>query len=196
MDLFVDPVCPFAWTALRWLTEVAVHRDLDLRVGQLSLAVLNEGPGGTPQPQGLDHPIRPARVGAALVARRGEEAWREFVVGYGSRYHEENVRPRDQVLRDVVDALASSADEAAKLYAAADDVAHDDAVRARHQVGVEPVGDEVGTPVLHVDGVAFFGPVLMSVPTGQLALDTFDGAVLLAGNPSFCELKRSRSVAA
>ena len=62
VDLFIDPVCPFAWRALRWLDEVADHRALDLHVRLMSLAVLNEG---TEQPTGDDDPWRHVRVAAA-----------------------------------------------------------------------------------------------------------------------------------
>lgn len=191
VDLFVDPVCPFAWIAFRWLTEeVEPARELDLTVRLMSLAVLDEGRAGhTPeQDRGTDSAWRPVRVGTVLRRERGEPGLREFVRAFGARYHRDGERGRDEVLRAVLDGLG-----AADAYRAADDPAHDDAVRREHAAGTGPVGDDVGTPVLHVGGAAFFGPVLGSVPRGREALDAFDGAVLLARNPMFYELKRSRT---
>ncbi|MEJ2863369.1 mycothiol-dependent nitroreductase Rv2466c family protein [Actinomycetospora flava] len=189
--VYVDPVCPFAWLALGWLREVARQRPLDLEVRRMSLAVLN-GEDPVAPARGEDSAWRPARVGARLVAERGEDAWAGFVEAFGTRFHDQGLRGRDRVLREVCDELGDP-----DLYAAADRTDLDDDVRARHDEGMAPVGLDVGTPTLHVTtargAVAFFGPVLERALRGQEALDAFDGAVLLAGVPGFTELKRTRS---
>jgi 2-hydroxychromene-2-carboxylate isomerase len=190
VDFYFDPVCPFAWIGWLWMREVEHHRDVALTLKVMSLAVLNEGrEGHTPESEkGLDSAWRPVRVAAALSALRGQDALRDFYTGFGTRFHNAGVRGRDRVIRETLAEL-----NARELLAVADSTEYDDAIRASHDAGMGPVGLDVGTPTIHVDGVGFFGPVLTAVPRGQAALDLFDGAVLMARNPQFCELKRTRS---
>ena len=57
---------------------------------------------------------------------------------------------------------------------------------------MDQVGNEVGTPVISVDGVAFFGPVVTPAPKGEAAGRLWDGFRLIAGTDGVYEIKRSR----
>ena len=66
-------------------------------------------------------------------------------------------------------------------------------LRESHGEGIALVGEEVGTPVVAIDGVGFFGPVITPAPKGDAAGRLFDGLALMTSVPGFYELKRSRT---
>ena len=194
VDLYVDPVCPYTWLVSRWLLEVERHRDLDLRYHVMSLRLLNEDRVvDTSYRSNIDISSGPSRVAAAVDVTHGSEALRAWHTAFGSRIFD-HWRYPDRAEYDAASeqALAETG-LPAELARAADSGEYDDALRRSHVEGTAPVGVDGGTPVVHVEGAAYFGPVLNAVPRGADALRVFDGVRLLAGCPDFFELKRTRT---
>jgi hypothetical protein len=194
VDLWVDPACPWAWITSRWLAEVEQVRDVTVHVHVMSLSVLNEGREvSEAYRELLDQAWGPVRVLIAAEAAHGPSVVRPLYEAMGSRVHQEKRGSGLDMIHEALDEVGL--DRA--LAEAAGGTAYDEALRASHEAGMRPVGQDVGTPVVHVPGpdgrkIAFFGPVITPTPRGEAAGRLWDGVLAVGGTDGFFELKRTR----
>ena len=194
--MWFDPACPWAWLTSRWLVEVEKVRGLSVDWQVMSLSVLNEGSDlPTDYQELMDAAWGPVRVITAAKATCGPQAVKKLYDAMGTRIHPGGAQLRDPAQRaQVIEQSLAEVGLPAELAAAADSTEYDEDLRASHSTGVSLVGQDVGTPVVAVGDVAFFGPVVTPAPKGEDAGKLWDGCVLVASTPGFFELKRSRDL--
>ncbi|MEV0192936.1 disulfide bond formation protein DsbA [Kitasatospora purpeofusca] len=179
----------------RWLIEVQQLRPVDVKWHVMSLSVLNEHrdlPANYREL--LDNAWGAVRVCIAAAEKHGDEVLGRLYTELGTRFHNQGL-PQN---RETIEAALAAAGLPVELADAAGTDAFDEALRFSHKEGITLVGEDVGTPVIAVEGadggrVAFFGPVVTPTPCGEAAARLWDGTLLVASTPGFYELKRTRT---
>ncbi|EHB53314.1 DsbA family oxidoreductase [Mycolicibacterium vinylchloridicum] len=198
IDFWFDPLCPWSWLTSRWIEEARLVREFDLQYHVMSLVVLNEGdlPHQLDDPEMMRKVYAPVRVVAAAEKVRGPEIMGPLYTAIGKRIHHAGNRGfQDVVARDfdvlIADALAEVGLQA-ELADAAADPSFDEALRRSNDEGMGVPGAGIGTPTIHIDDQAFFGPVVGRLVRGEEAGRLWDAAVTFAAFPEFWEIKRDR----
>lgn len=190
-EFWFDPLCPWAWMTSRWIMEVEKVRPIDVTWSVMSLSVLNEGRDLPDDYRAmLDNGWGPVRVVIAAGKEHGRDVVKPLYDAMGERIHHRGMQDLTAVIEQSLTEVGLPAELAD--VATADSV--DAELRASHARAMELVGDDVGTPVIAVNDVAFFGPVVTPAPKGEAAGRLWDGCVLVAGTDGFFELKRTRTV--
>jgi hypothetical protein len=135
----------------------------------------------------LEEAWGPVRICAAAAAERGDEVLLPLYTAIGTRFHNQQRHDADAVAEAVAEVGLPPS-----VLDAATSTEFDEIIKASHQVGMDLVGLDVGTPVIRVDGIAFFGPVVTPIPRQEAAGRLWDGVLAVAGTDGFFELKRTR----
>ncbi|NQD90894.1 disulfide bond formation protein DsbA, partial [Paenarthrobacter sp. CM16] len=137
----------------------------------------------------MDDSWGPVRVIIAAQELHGSSYVKPLYDAMGEQIHHEGNKDRASVIQKALAEVGLPADLA--RFATSDE--YDAQLRSSHEAGISLVGQDVGTPVVAVNGTAFFGPVLTRIPRGEDAGKLWDATVTLAAYPHFFELKRSRT---
>ena len=163
-DFWFDPRCPWAWITSRWIKEVEQVRDVSVQFHVMSLAYLNEDKDGLSDEYraGLADALGAGARLAAVAERYGDPTSAQRCDRPPLHRARDPLPQRGARARPRRRSSPRSRRPACRRGSGRRDGRppdYDDAIKKSHHAGMDQVGTDVGTPVISVEGAAFFGPV-------------------------------------
>jgi 2-hydroxychromene-2-carboxylate isomerase len=186
-----DPLCPWAWMTSRWILEVEKVRDIEVEWNLFNLAYLNRDKDVSAEyKEKLVKSWYCTRVIAAVQKEKGREITLPLYTAISSRIHLKKMEVGEELFKEALTEVGLDP----ALANAMNDETFDASIIESHEHGIKMVGNDVGTPIIAIGDIAFFGPVISPAPKGEAAGKLWDGVVGVASYPGFFEIKRSRNV--
>ncbi|MDQ1536077.1 MAG: hypothetical protein QOE58_470, partial [Actinomycetota bacterium] len=103
VEMWFDPICPWAWMTSRWLMDVEKVRDVEVTWSVMSLAVLNDGRELAADYRSMmDRAWGPVRVVMAAAESQGSQVVKPLYDAMGTAIH---LQGEKDYLRVIVSAL-------------------------------------------------------------------------------------------
>ena len=177
------------------MVDVGQQKKIDVNWKLFSLRIINKD-RKIPEDYAILHKIglKALRVAAAVRRDYGNEGVGKLYTAMGTLYHhdEEDI---DDVA--VVEQILQACEFPTRFSSAVDEPAWDEDIQADMDQAIAKAGDDVGVPLIVLEGgkgPGFFGPVVSPAPTGDDAVVFWDAIIAAGRFPGFFELKRTREV--
>jgi hypothetical protein len=190
-EFWFDPMCPWAFITSRWILEVSKVRDIEISWNIFSLPHLNRDREMPERYKTIfANSWSCTRVIKAVENQLGKEKTLPLYTAISTRIHVQKESVSQDLLIDALNEIGVDSKYALEM----NNSDWDKQIIESHERGIKLVGDDVGTPIIAINGIGFFGPVISPAPKGEEAGKLWDGVVLSASYPGFFEIKRSRTV--
>ena len=177
------------------MIDVGLQKNIEVNWKFFSLKLINKG-RDVKEDFKILHEIglQALRVAAAVRSEFGNDGAGRIYTAMGARYHHDE---EDIDEPSVMAEILQSGGFPAKIIDAVDNESWDQDIQADMDLAIAKAGDDVGVPLIVLDGgkgAGFFGPVVSPAPTGKQAVAFWDAIIAAGSTPGFFELKRTREI--
>ncbi len=132
VQMWFDPICPWAWLTSRWLGEVEKVREIEVTWSVMSLSMLNEAQDLEPDYRALmDQSWGPSRVITAAARDHGPAVIKALYDAMGTRLHPGGMSDQPRVIAESLAEVGLPAE----LSRYADTAEIDEVLRRSHRQG-------------------------------------------------------------
>jgi len=194
IDLYFDPMCPYAYQTSRWIREVRAQVDLDVAWRFFSLEEVNLVEGKKhPWERPWSYGFGQMRVGALIRRELGHDGVDRWYDAIGRAFFYDGVKTH--VPEEHARVIEAAGFDPLLVERAIDDPSTSAEVRDEHLHAVATYGMHgVATIVFADTDYAVFGPVVVPAPEGDDAVALWDLVRAMQRFPHLYELRHPKTM--